>query len=73
MDGVDLAKRIATRWPAVRIVLMSAFISVDVTQLGWLREDIGCSVQFLSKPFTAGRVIALMREMCENVAQLPGV
>lgn len=68
IDGIELARRIVRRWPSVRIVLMSAFISVDVEHLEVWRADMGHAVQFLSKPFTAGRVIAALREACEMAA-----
>ena len=65
MDGVELARRIAQQWPSVQIVLMSAFIVMEGVELQWLREDVRISIRFLSKPFTAGRVVALLRETCE--------
>jgi CheY-like chemotaxis protein len=66
MNGIELARRIAEHWPSVQIVLMSAFISVDGIKLDWWREDISQSLRFLSKPFTAGRAIAVLREACES-------
>jgi CheY-like chemotaxis protein len=65
MDGVELARRIVQQWPSVQIILMSAFIAMDVIELEWLREDISHSIRFLPKPFTAGRIVALLRETCE--------
>ena len=65
MDGVALTRRIAQQWPSVQIVLMSAFIAIDGIKLEWLREDITPSIRFLSKPFTAGRIVAVLRETCE--------
>lgn len=70
IDGIELARRVVRLWPAMRIVLMSAFVSVDVMDLEGWREDMGHSVQFLSKPFTAGRVIAALREACEAAAAI---
>jgi CheY-like chemotaxis protein len=64
MDGIELAKRISRRWPSVRVILMSAFVSPDVVQDAWRH---GRNVQFLSKPFTAGRIMALVREACEDL------
>jgi CheY-like chemotaxis protein len=67
MDGIELAKRITRQWPAVRVILMSAFVSPDAAQRGWQHENIGRPVQFLAKPFTAGRVMAMLREACEEI------
>ena len=69
MDGVELARRIVKQWPSVQIVLMSAFIAIDGIKLEWLREDITHSMRFLAKPFSAGRIVALLRETCDTAAR----
>jgi two-component system sensor histidine kinase/response regulator len=63
MDGVELARRVAQRWPSMRIVLMSAFISVGVAQLTVWRENIGhCRASYPSNPQGAGAVEARWQE-----------
>jgi CheY-like chemotaxis protein len=68
MDGMELARRIAQQWPSIRVILMSAFVSPDVAQRGWQRGYIDNPIKFLAKPFTAGRIMALLREACEKIA-----
>jgi FixJ family two-component response regulator len=53
MPGPVLAARIAERWPAIDVVLMSGFDEVDVAAAPHAR--------FLRKPFAERELIAAVR------------
>lgn len=61
MDGMELASKIATRWPEKKILVMSGYAD-DVVVHGVLE---GANVDFLAKPFSIrdlfSRVEALLK------------
>jgi CheY-like chemotaxis protein len=54
VSGVELVRRIRKRWPAMRVVFMSAYDSAVLRAQGLERA----SVMFLSKPFTGEQLLA---------------
>ena len=54
VDGVQLGRRILARWPALRLLYMSAYPAEVLAQHGL--EDP--AVPFLSKPFTRDELLA---------------
>jgi CheY-like chemotaxis protein len=59
MDGRQLAQRLCTSRPGLRVLFMSGYTSDVITQRGVLAEG----VQFLSKPFSRAALAIKLREM----------
>jgi two-component system cell cycle sensor histidine kinase/response regulator CckA len=57
-DGIDLAERIRTRYPRVKVVLMSGYTAHSLFEKGVMREG----VTLLQKPFTGETLGQKIRE-----------
>jgi hypothetical protein len=56
MDGLKLAQTVHTRWPPIKIILVSG-------QLQLANIDIPADSRFFAKPLEAKEMIAEMRNM----------
>ena len=59
LDGLDLAKTVAERWPLISVVLTSGRVSPAVSALP-------PSVSFLGKPYDLDAVAQLIRNLSSN-------
>ena len=58
MNGVELIDRVCERWPHVRVAWMSGYQPAELQKLGMTCPD---EVKGVLKPFTAERLLALVR------------
>lgn len=58
MSGVELMRRIATEWPATKILFMSAYPAEVLVQEGLAHP----AVHFLAKPFTRTELLQKVQE-----------
>jgi CheY-like chemotaxis protein len=56
MDGMKLARFIRGRWPPIKIVATSGFISVA-------EDDLPEGSRFLTKPYRPAQIVATLREL----------
>lgn len=56
MDGLKLAVAVRSRWPPVKIVIVSGYRLIEITDM----PDGGV---FFSKPYTHGAVAAALRQL----------
>jgi CheY-like chemotaxis protein len=59
LDGLDLAKLVNDRWPQVKILVTSGHIRPERTEL----PEAGL---FLSKPYRAEELLAMLRELTRD-------
>ncbi len=64
MNGRDVARRVATRIPDIRVLYMSGFPTHNIVNQGMLEPGIF----FLQKPFTAVALAAKIREVLDQPA-----
>jgi two-component system cell cycle sensor histidine kinase/response regulator CckA len=64
MNGRDVARRVATRIPDIRVLYMSGFPTHNIVNQGILEPGIF----FLQKPFTAVALAAKIREVLDQPA-----
>ena len=62
MSGCDLAERLTTDWPTLKVLYMSGYSANVIAHHGILKEG----VQFLSKPFSRETLAAKLREILER-------
>ncbi len=62
VDGVELGRRILEKWPALRLLYMSAHPAQVLAQHGLRNLD----VRFLAKPFTHGELLAKVAEALDR-------
>jgi len=62
MDGIDLAKELAARFPGMRILLISGYPNPAIQRRGAL----GVGRAFLEKPFDAQRLLKKVREVLSD-------
>jgi DNA-binding response OmpR family regulator len=58
MDGIELHRRLCTRWPGLRVLLMSGFPGGNAR----IEEAIGRGDHFLQKPFGPVELLEKVRE-----------
>ncbi|KZD06347.1 CHASE domain-containing protein [Oceanibaculum pacificum] len=65
LDGLDLARLVQSRWPAIKVVLTSGFPDAK------LDEDVALirSVRLLSKPYRKAELSALLRSVLDGTPQ----
>jgi len=68
MNGPELAKRVAQRWPRIKVLYMSGYTSDAIVHHGVLNEGL----YFLQKPFLPRALAAKVREVLDAPAR-PGV
>jgi two-component system, response regulator PdtaR len=56
MDGMKLARFIRGRWPPIKIVATSGFVSVG-------DDDLPEGSRFLTKPYRPAQIVAALREL----------
>ena len=56
MDGMKLAKFVRGRWPPIKIVATSGFVSVG-------KDDLPKGSRFLTKPYRPAQIVAALREL----------
>jgi CheY-like chemotaxis protein len=56
MDGLKLARFVRGRWPPIKIVATSGFVSVG-------EDDLPKGSRFLSKPYRPAQIVATLREL----------
>src|SRR5471030_5770 len=56
MDGLKLARFVRGRWPPIKIVATSGFVSVG-------EDDLPKGSRFLTKPYRPEQIVATLREM----------
>lgn len=56
MDGLKLARFVRGRWPPIKIVATSGFVSVG-------KDDLPEGSRFLTKPYRPAQIIATLREL----------
>ena len=56
MDGLKLARFVRGRWPPIKIVATSGFVSVR-------KDDLPEGSRFLSKPYRPEQIVATLREL----------
>jgi CheY-like chemotaxis protein len=56
MDGLKLARFVRGRWPPIKIVATSGFVSVGI-------DDLPEGSRFLTKPYRPAQIIATIREL----------
>jgi len=61
LDGLDLARLVHKRWPAVRLIVTSGGSRVAP-------RDVPEDGRFLAKPYLLSRVTALVEELAESTA-----
>jgi CheY-like chemotaxis protein len=59
LDGMALAKLIAQRWPATKIILTSGYAD---SRLDGNDASLPAGVRFLAKPYRVAQLAAVMRE-----------
>jgi DNA-binding NtrC family response regulator len=62
LNGPDLAQRLLSRRPSLRVLYVSGFTSHLATRLG----TIGARAGFLQKPFTPDRLARKVRELLDT-------
>jgi nitrogen-specific signal transduction histidine kinase/CheY-like chemotaxis protein len=62
MGGPELARRAASRWPALPFVFMSGYIDESLGQ----SRSLGADTAFLPKPFTREQLAGRMREVLDR-------
>jgi two-component system cell cycle sensor histidine kinase/response regulator CckA len=62
MSGAELAERIATSFPAIRVLLMSGYTRDEAARRGIANERYA----FLEKPFTPTRLASRVREVLDG-------
>ncbi len=67
MDGLALARRLRSRWPALPVLLLSGYAEVT------LGEDLeGQGIRFLAKPFEPAALVAAVAELARAAAGTAG-
>jgi signal transduction histidine kinase/CheY-like chemotaxis protein len=66
-SGADVADRIAALRPGIRVLFVSGYTDDAILRRGISESE----VEFLSKPFTATRLLARIREVLERPAARP--
>jgi CheY-like chemotaxis protein len=56
LDGMRLARLVRDRWPPIHLILTSAFVSPN-------EEEFPANGRFISKPYEAEHVIAMIRDL----------
>jgi CheY-like chemotaxis protein len=56
MDGLKLARFVRGRWPPIKIVATSGFVSVG-------KDDLPDGSRFLTKPYRPAQIVAALREL----------
>jgi CheY-like chemotaxis protein len=56
MDGLKLARFVRGRWPPIKIVATSGFVSVG-------KDDLPEGSRFLTKPYWPAQIVATLREL----------
>jgi CheY-like chemotaxis protein len=56
MDGLKLARFVRGRWPPIKIVATSGFVSVG-------KDDLPEGSRFLTKPYRPAQIVATIREL----------
>jgi CheY-like chemotaxis protein len=56
MDGLKLARFVRGRWPPIKIVATSGFVSVR-------KDDLPEGSRFLPKPYRPEQIVATLREL----------
>jgi CheY-like chemotaxis protein len=60
MDGLKLARFVRGRWPPIKIVATSGFVSVR-------EDDLPEDSRFLTKPYRPAQIVATLRELTDGV------
>ena len=56
MDGLNLARFVRGRWPPIKIVATSGFVSVR-------KDDLPEGSRFVPKPYRAEQIVATLRDL----------
>jgi PAS domain S-box-containing protein len=56
LNGIDLARRTAENWPAVKIVLTSGY-----SEIKWNPTQVSANVRLLAKPYSADDLATMLR------------
>ena len=67
MNGVELAERLAERWPDMKVLYMSGYTDAGVASLGALQS----SACFLHKPFTSQSLALKVRSVLQGEVAAP--
>jgi DNA-binding NtrC family response regulator len=59
MDGIKLAHFVASRWPPVRLIVVSGKVDLGAAHLP-------SGAKFLSKPFPNPRLVGLMQDLLQS-------
>ena len=59
MDGLKLARFVRGRWPPIKIVATSGFVSVG-------EDDLPEGSRFLTKPYRPAQIVATLRELTDG-------
>ena len=65
MNGPELAKRVAQRWPGIKVLYMSGYTTNAIVHHGVLDEGLS----FLPKPFTPAALAAKVREVLDGASR----
>jgi len=59
MRGTELALLVKSRWPQIRMLLMSGYTDSETGEL----EEVGEEIEFISKPFSPAALLEKIREV----------
>jgi CheY-like chemotaxis protein len=68
MNGLELSRRVRSRFPGVRVMLMSGYTANVIARHGALDRDMS----FVAKPFSVHELAAKVREALEEENAAPG-
>jgi two-component system cell cycle sensor histidine kinase/response regulator CckA len=68
MNGLELSRRLRSRFPGVRVMLMSGYTANVIARHGALDKDMG----FVAKPFSVHELAAKVREALEEEVSADG-
>ena len=61
-NGKELAHRLSTKWPGLRVLYLSGYAGDAIVRHGVLDEGVA----FLGKPFTPDGLAAKVRQVLDN-------
>jgi two-component system, cell cycle sensor histidine kinase and response regulator CckA len=67
LGGVQLARRLSSAWPRLKVLLMSGYPDVDAVALG----ESGFAEALLAKPFTTSELLERMRALLDQARSIP--
>jgi two-component system cell cycle sensor histidine kinase/response regulator CckA len=68
IDGHQLAERLRSRFPAMRVLLVSGHIDEEPVQKGVMEEAFKKGAAFLQKPFTPDELLRKVRAVLAGLA-----